>query len=98
MPTKVKMVLSFVGLCNFFKTNIKDFAIVTAPLFMVTRNDSNYKSGTLHPDALKAFHSTQLTLKPFMAFPKSDRIYAHAQLIPLVDWAQVDKSGNHIAI
>ena len=97
MPTKVKMVLSFVGLFNFFKTNIKDFTIVTAPLFIVTRKDSNYKSGTLYPDALKAFHilKTQLTLKPFMAFPKSDRIYA---LSDWVDWAQVDKSGNHIAI
>jgi hypothetical protein len=27
-PTTVKMVQSFVGLCNFFRTQIKDFAII----------------------------------------------------------------------
>ncbi len=32
-PTNIKMVRSFVGLCNFFHTHIKDFAIIVAPLF-----------------------------------------------------------------
>jgi hypothetical protein len=35
-PTNIKMVRSFVGLCNFFWTHIKDFAIIAAPLFKVT--------------------------------------------------------------
>jgi hypothetical protein len=38
-PTNIKMVRSFVGLCNFFCTHIKDFAIIAAPLFKVTRKD-----------------------------------------------------------
>jgi hypothetical protein len=54
-PTNIKMVRSFVGLCNFFRTHIKDFAIIAAPLFKVTRKDSGYKSGPLPPDALHAF-------------------------------------------
>jgi hypothetical protein len=32
-PTNIKMVRSFVGLCNFFRTHIEDFAIIAAPLF-----------------------------------------------------------------
>ncbi len=39
-PTTIKMVQSFVGLCNFFRTHIKDFAVIAAPLFKVTRKDS----------------------------------------------------------
>jgi len=44
-PTNIKMVRSFVGLCNFFRTHIKDFATIAAPLFRVTRKDSGYKNG-----------------------------------------------------
>jgi len=77
-PTNIKMVRSFVGLCNFFRTHIKDFAIIAAPLFKVTRKDSGYKNGPLPPDALHAFKvlQQQLTSDPVMAFPRSDRQYA----------------------
>jgi len=59
-PTNIKMVRSFVRLCNFFRTHIKDFAIIAAPLFRVTRKDSGYKSGPLPPDALHAFNNNSL--------------------------------------
>jgi hypothetical protein len=36
-PTNIKMVHSFIGLCNFFQMNIKDFAVISAPLFKVTK-------------------------------------------------------------
>jgi hypothetical protein len=32
-PTDVKTIRSFVRLCNFFRTHIKNFAIMAAPLF-----------------------------------------------------------------
>jgi hypothetical protein len=32
-PMDVKTIRSFVGLCNFFRTHIKKFAIIAAPLF-----------------------------------------------------------------
>ena len=104
------MVRSFVDLCNFFRTRIKDFAIIAAPLFRVTRRDSGYKNGPLPPDALQAFKvlQQQLTSDPEMAFPRSDRQYAL-----ITDAAtgtanfsgglgailtQVDNNGNHYAI
>jgi hypothetical protein len=42
-PTDVKTIQSFVGLCNFIGTHIKNFAIIVAPLFKLTRKDSGYK-------------------------------------------------------
>jgi hypothetical protein len=97
------------GLCNFFRTPIKDFAINAAPLFKVTRKDSGYKNGPLPLDALHAFKGLQqqLTSDPVMAFPQSDRKYAL-----ITDAAtgtadcsgrlgaisiQVDQNGNHYA-
>jgi Reverse transcriptase (RNA-dependent DNA polymerase) len=34
--TDIKTIRSFVGLCNFFRTHIKDFALIAAPLFKLT--------------------------------------------------------------
>jgi hypothetical protein len=104
------MVRSFVGLCNFFRTHIKDFATIAAPLFRVTRKDSGYKTGPLPPDALHAFRilQQQLVSDPVMVFPRADRQY-----ILITDAAtgtadspgglgailtQIDKEGNHYAI
>jgi hypothetical protein len=93
-------------LCNFFRTHIKDFALIAAPLFKLTRKDSCYKSGPLPEKALKAFYilQKQLTSEPVMAFPKSDRQYAliTAAASGMADTlgglgailTQVDKEGN----
>jgi hypothetical protein len=109
-PTNIKMVRSFVGLCNFFRMHIKDFAILAAPLFKVTRKDSGYKSGPLPPDALHAFKvlQQQLTSDPVMAFPRADRQYALITdaATGSADFSgglgailtQMDKNGNHYAI
>jgi RNase H-like domain found in reverse transcriptase len=63
---------------NFFRTHIKDFALIATPLFKLTRKDSGYKSGPLPEKALKAFYilQKQLTSERVMAFTKSDRQYA----------------------
>jgi hypothetical protein len=54
-PTDAKSIRSFVGLCIFFRTHIKDLAIIAAPLFKLTRKDSGYKGGPLPEGAMKAF-------------------------------------------
>jgi len=58
-PTDVKMIRSFVGLCNFFRTHIKNFAIIAAPLFKLTCKDSGYKGGPLPKEAMAAFSALQ---------------------------------------
>jgi len=109
-PTDIKTIQSFIGLCNFFWTHIKDLALIVTPLFRLMHKDSGYKSGPLTEKALKAFYilQKQLTSEPVMGFPKADRLYAL-----ITDAAtgtadtpgglrailtQVDKEGNFHAI
>jgi len=76
-PTDIKTIRSFVGLCNFFRTHIKDFALIAAPLFKLTRKDfalipaplfkltrkdSGYKFGPLAEKTLQAFYALQKQL------------------------------------
>jgi hypothetical protein len=77
-PANVKRIRSFVGLCNFFRTHIKDFAVIAAPLFKLARKDSGYKGGPLPEAAMGAFITLrkQLISEPVMAFPRLDRQYA----------------------
>jgi len=77
-PTYIKTIRSSVGLCNFFRMHIKDFALLATPLFKLTRKDSGCKSGPLLEKTFKAFYilQKQLTSEPVMAFPKSDCQYA----------------------
>jgi hypothetical protein len=76
-PADVKTIRSFMGLCNFFRTHIKDFAVIAAPLFKLTRKDSGYKGGPLPEAAMDAFINLrkQLISEPVMAFPRLDRQY-----------------------
>jgi hypothetical protein len=74
-PTDVKTIRSFVRLCNFFQTHIKNFAIIAAPLFKLTRKDSGYKGGPLPKESMDAFCILQNSLlsEPVMSFPRADR-------------------------
>ena len=54
-PDSVQKVRQFLGLCNFFRSHIKDFATRSHPLTVLTRKDCEWKSGPLPQDALKTF-------------------------------------------
>jgi hypothetical protein len=76
-PDDVKGIRSFMGLCNFFQHHIQDFAILAAPLFKLTRQDSEYQSGPLTEAALTAFQmlQSQLSKQPALSFPRHDWNY-----------------------
>jgi hypothetical protein len=77
-PSAVSEVRQFLGLCNFFRNHVKNFAQVTGPLTRLTRKEIAWKSGPLPPDALQAFHQLQTILcsEPVLAFPRRNRPYA----------------------
>jgi hypothetical protein len=58
--------------------HIKNFAIIAAPLFQLTRKDSGYKGGPLPKEAVDAFCILKISLisDPVMAFPRADKEYA----------------------
>ncbi len=76
-PNDVKSIRSFVGLCNFFRNHIPNFAITAAPLFKLTHQDSGYISGPLPKSAYEAFKTLQRQLgdEPTLAFPRADQSY-----------------------
>jgi hypothetical protein len=76
-PDDVKGIRSFMGLCNFFRHHIQDFAIIAAPLFKLTMQDSEYQSGPLTKVAFTAFQmlQNQLARQPALAFPRHDWDY-----------------------
>jgi len=76
-PTDLKAVRSFIGLCNFFRTHIKNFATFSAPLTKLTRKDSGYNGSPLPTEALNAFLELKkrLITDPVVAYPRSDQKY-----------------------
>jgi hypothetical protein len=76
-PETVRQVRQFLGLCNFFRNHVKNFAIVSAPLTKLTRKDAGWRSGPLPPEALQSFHSlqTMLCTEPVLAYPRRGRPY-----------------------
>ncbi len=60
-PTDIKMIHSFVCLCNFFQMHIKDFTLIATPLFRLTKKDSRYKSGPSGGCSECLSHSTKTT-------------------------------------
>ena len=54
-PTDTQMIRSFLGLCNFFRAHICDYAAISEPLNRLLRKETSYKGGPLPDDAMEAF-------------------------------------------
>jgi hypothetical protein len=69
----VKELRSFCNLANYFRSYIVQFAIKAAPLFRLTRQDSDWKGGELPPEASKAFLRLreEISSRPVMACPNA---------------------------
>jgi hypothetical protein len=76
-PQSVKELRSFCGLANYFRSYIVQFAIKAAPLFRLTRQDSDWKGGELPPEASKAFLGLrdEISSRPVMAYPNATGQY-----------------------
>jgi hypothetical protein len=78
IPAFKEEIKSFVGLCNFFRTHIKDFARICEPMNKATRKDSLYTNGPITGKPLDAFETlkTLLCSEPIMEYPRAARTYA----------------------
>ena len=77
-PATVKEIRQFLGLCNFFRTHVRSFSQVSAPLTKLTCKDSGWVRGPLPKDALASFKALRQALisEPVVAYPRKDRPYA----------------------
>ena len=77
-PANVHEIRQFLGLCNFFRSHVRNFAQISAPLTCLTRKDSAWKSGPLPESGLKAFKElrTLLISEPIVDYPRQNRSYA----------------------
>ena len=77
-PTNVHQVRSFLGLCNFFRSHVRNFSRIATPLNQLTRKDCAWRGGKLNEDALKAFNELKSALcsEPVVAYPRKDRPYS----------------------
>ena len=77
-PKTVHQVRQFLGLVNFFRNHVRNFAQISAPLTHLTKKDVHWRNGILPPAALKAFEMLKSALcsQPIVAYPRKDRPYA----------------------
>ena len=77
VPHLVQEVRQFLRLCYFFRTHVKNFAQISAPLTWLARKDSPWKAGDLPSDALKSLREIQscLVSEPVMGYPRKNRKY-----------------------
>ena len=77
-PSNVHEVRQFMGLCNFFRGHVRNFAQISAPLNALTRKEDTWKQGPLPEEAQKAFKELQmiLTSEPIIHYPKPELTYA----------------------
>ncbi len=77
-PKNVHQIRQFLGLANFFRTHICNFALISSPLNVLTRKDSHWKGGPLPPSALRAFNELRSALcsEPVVNYPRKNRPYA----------------------
>ena len=77
-PSSITQVRQFLGLCNFFRTHVKNFSTIASPLNRLTSKKTGWLGGKLPPDALEAFHTLKKALisNPVVAYPRPDRQFS----------------------
>ena len=77
-PSSVHQVRQFLGLCNFFRTHVRNFSQISSPLNQLTRKDTHWRGGELPPEAAKAYQELRLALisEPIVDYPRQNRPYS----------------------
>jgi transposase InsO family protein len=75
IPDTQRRVRQFLGMTNYFRHFIKNYAQIAGHLSALTRIDGPWKKGPLPDKALQAFHYLQrkLCTAPVLTYPRADR-------------------------
>jgi len=71
-PTNVKQVRAFLGLGNFYRRFIKDYAIMARPMMDLTCKDTVFNFGEKERAAFEALKAA-FTRAPVLQYPDQDR-------------------------
>jgi len=72
VPKNVKEVQKFLGLANYYRRFIKDFARIAAPLHVLVRKEQKWKWEKEQKEAFERLKAVSTT-KPILAIPDIDR-------------------------
>ena len=72
VPRNVKEVQKFLGLANYYRRFIKDFAKVAAPLYVLVRKEQKWKWEKEQEEAFGKLKEV-FTMEPVLAIPDIDR-------------------------
>ncbi|PIO57981.1 reverse transcriptase, partial [Teladorsagia circumcincta] len=75
-PTSVKAVKGFLGMANFFRKFVKDFASIAAPLHSLCKDKVPFHWGEAQATAFSRLKDA-LTSKPCLAFPQDKEFILH---------------------
>ncbi|KAL6739266.1 hypothetical protein Aduo_012740 [Ancylostoma duodenale] len=75
-PKSTKEVKRFLGMANFFRKFIPNFALIAAPLYELTKDKVPFIWGPRQADAFQSLKS-RLSSKPCLAFPQDNEFILH---------------------
>jgi transposase InsO family protein len=77
-PKTVHQVRQFMGLCNFFRSHVRNFAQTGAPLHKLTSKETKWRGGELPEECMKAYNELKAALcsEPIVAYPRKNRPYS----------------------
>ena len=75
IPDTQKKIRQFLGVANYFRSFIRNFAKVAAPLSSLTSSNGKWRGGQLPQSAMEAFNSLKQALqtRPCMAYPDFEK-------------------------
>uniref|UniRef100_W6NII7 RNA-directed DNA polymerase n=1 Tax=Haemonchus contortus TaxID=6289 RepID=W6NII7_HAECO len=75
-PTTIKAVKGFVGMANFFRKFIANFASIASPLYALFKDKATFVWGIEQEEAFQRLKHL-LTSKPCLAFPQDKEFFLH---------------------
>jgi hypothetical protein len=71
-PSTVQEIRQFIGLCNFFRSHVRNFATISAPLSRLFSKEASWKGRDLPANCLESFYSliNALISEPIVDYPR----------------------------